>query len=176
MNSQFESKADGPQQTTSHTTKTFCDTLSDPLSESSKTGKSTRLRTSKEIDSRHKPIQTREPTPTGSRLPQSLQKEIGSPQIDDRGSNSQKTKNYHFSKVFYSRKTASIQKFTATIAKFSWPLFRTLQTEKVTQQNRKTWTTTNSSLDRRQLKQQQPPAKIPHQKSLSPSIWIPTRR
>ena len=154
MNYQFKSKAAGPQRITSHTMKTFCDTLSDPLSESSKTGKSTRLRTPKEIDSRHKPIRTGEPTPTGSRLPQSLQKEIGSPQIEDRGSNSQKTKHYHFSKVFHSRKTSSIQKFTATIVKFSCPFFRTLQTEKVSRQNRKTWTTTNSSLDRRQLEQQ----------------------
>ena len=162
MNYQFESKMDGPQRITSHMTKTFFDILSDPLQ--------IRTNSLKETDSHYNPIRTRRSNPTRSRLPQSIQKEIGSPQTKERGNNSQKTKNYRCSKAFHSRKTASIQKFTATIAKFSWPLFRTLQTEKVTQQNRKTWTTTNSSLDRRQLKLQQPPAKIPLQESQSRSI------
>ena len=48
-----------------------------------------------------------------------------------RSSNSQKTKNYRSSRAFRSKKTSSIQKFTATIAKFSWPFFRMLQTEKL---------------------------------------------
>ena len=60
MNYQFESKADGPQQTTSHTTKTFYDILSDSLLESNKRRKPTRFRfkTLKETDSHHNPIQT----------------------------------------------------------------------------------------------------------------------
>ena len=151
MNYQFESNADGPQRITSHTTKTLCDTLSDSLPESSLTRKSTRIwfKTSKETDSCHNPLRTRRPNPTKSRLLQSLQKENRSPQIKDRGSNSQKTKNYHSIKVSHSRKTASIGKFAATIAKFSWPFFQTLQTKKAILQHWKTWTTTNFSLNRR---------------------------
>ena len=37
MNTQFESKADGPRRTTPRMTKTFCDILSDSLPESKKT-------------------------------------------------------------------------------------------------------------------------------------------
>ena len=102
MNSQFESKDDGPQQTTFHTAKTFCDTPSDSLPESSKTTKSTRLRTSKETDSCHNPIRTRRPNPTRSRFLQLLQRWN---YTLERGSNSQKTKNYHSSKAFHSRRT-----------------------------------------------------------------------
>ena len=53
MNYQLESKADGPQRTTSNTTKTFCDTLSNSLLESSQTRNSTRIRVKffKETDS-----------------------------------------------------------------------------------------------------------------------------
>ena len=60
MNYQFESKADGPQRTTSHTMKTFCDILSDSFPESNKTRKPTRFRfkTLKETNSHHNPIQT----------------------------------------------------------------------------------------------------------------------
>ena len=100
MNYEFESKVDGPQQTTSHTTKTFCDILSDSLLESKKTRKPTRFRfeTLKETDSRHNPIQTRGPNPTRNRILQS--KENCCPQIKKRGSNSQKTKNFRFNKAF----------------------------------------------------------------------------
>ena len=61
MNYQFESKADGPQRTTSRTMKTFCDLLSDSLLESCKTRKPTRFRskTVKGTDSHHNPIRTR---------------------------------------------------------------------------------------------------------------------
>ena len=162
MNYQFESKVDGPLRITSHMTKTFFDILSDPLQ--------IRTNSLKETDSHYNPIRTRRPNPTRSQLPQSIQKEIGSPQTKERGSNSQKTKNYRSSKAFHSRKTASIQKFAATIVKFSWLSFRMLQTEKMIRQHWKTWTMTNSSLDRRQLKQQQPPAKIHLQESQSQSI------
>ena len=103
MNSQFESKADGPQRTTFHMTKTFYDTPSDSLPESSKTTKSTWLRTSKETDSCHNPIRTRRPNPTRSRFLQLLQRWNYTPES---GSNSQKMKNYHFSKAFRSRRTA----------------------------------------------------------------------
>ena len=73
MNYQFESKADGPQRTTSHTTKTFCDIFSDSLLESRKTRKPTRFRTSKETDSLHNSIRTKGPHI----------KENGSPHIKD---------------------------------------------------------------------------------------------
>ena len=137
MNYQFESKADGPKRTTSHTTKKFYDILSDSLLESNKTRKPTRfrLKTLKETDSHHNPIRTRGLNPTRSRLLQLLQKWNCNPQ---RGSNSQKMKNYHSSKVSHSRKTTSIQKFTATIAKFSWLSFRTLRTKKLIPQHWKT--------------------------------------
>ena len=172
MNYQFESKADGPQRTTSHTTKTFCDTLLDSLPESSKTRKPTRFRfrTLKETDSCHNPIRTRGPNPTRIRLPQSLQKENCSPQIKERGSNSQKTKNYRPNRAFRSKKTISIRKSAVTIVKFSWLFSRIPQTEKVILQHWKTWTTTNSSLNRIKLKQQQLATKILHQESQSPSI------
>ena len=162
MNYQFESKMDGPQRITSHMTKTFFDILSDPLQ--------IRTKSLKETDSHYNPIRTRRPNPTRSRLPQSIQKEIGSPQTKERGNNSQKTKNYRCSKAFHSRKMTSIQKFATTIAKFSWFSFQMLPTEGVIRQLRKAWTMTNSSLDRRQLKQQQPPAKIHLQESQSQSI------
>ena len=144
MNYQFESKVDGPQRITSHMMKTFFDILSDPLQ--------IRTKSLKETDSHYNPIRTRRSNPTRIQLHQSIQKEIGSPQTKERGSNSQKTKNYHCSKAFHSRKIASIQKFAATIAIFSWLSFRMLQTEKMIRQHWKTWTTTNYSLDRRQLK------------------------
>ena len=137
MNYEFESKVDGPQQTTSHTTKTFCDILSNSLPESSKTRKPTRFRfkTLKETDSHHNLIQTRGLNPTRSRLLQPLQKWNCSPQ---RGSNSQKTKNYRSSKVSRSRKTTSIQKFAATITKFSRLSFQTLRIKKLIPQHWKT--------------------------------------
>ena len=74
MNSQFESKDDGPQQTTFHTAKTFCDTPSDSLPESSKTRKPTRFWTkpSKEADSHYNSIRTGRLNPTRSRLLQPL--------------------------------------------------------------------------------------------------------
>ena len=140
MNYQFESNADGPQRITSHTTKTFYDTLSDSLPESRKTRKPTwfQLETLKETDSLYNQTRTKRLNTTRSRLLQPLQKENCSPRIKERGSNSQKTKNYRSSKVSHSRKTTSIQKFTATIAKFSWLSFRTLRTEKLIPQHWKT--------------------------------------
>jgi len=52
------------------TMKTFCDTLSDSLPESSKTRKPTRLRSKTLIDSHYNPIRTRGQNPTRSRFPQ----------------------------------------------------------------------------------------------------------
>ena len=83
MNSQFESKADGPQRITSHMTKIFSDTLSDSLPESNEMRKSTQFQTLKESDSHHNSIRTKEPNPIRSRLLQSLQKVTGIPQIKD---------------------------------------------------------------------------------------------
>ena len=133
MNCQFELKADGPQRTTTNMTKTFCDTFSDPLPESSQTRNSTRIwiRFFKETDPQYNPTRTRKLNPTRSRLPQSLQKKNCSPQIKQRGSNFQKMKNCHFNRAFHSGKTTSIQKFAATVAKFSWLSFQTLRTEKL---------------------------------------------
>ena len=105
----------------SHMTKTFFDILSDPLK--------IRTKSLKETDSHYNPIRTRRSNPTRSRLPQSIQKEIGSPQTKERGNNSQKMKNYRSSKAFRSKKTTS-RKFPITIAKFSWPSFRIKQTER----------------------------------------------
>ena len=130
MNSQSESKADGPQQTPSHTMKIFFDSHSDYLLELRQTKNSTRIRIKslKETDSRNNPPQIRKWNPTRSRFPLSLQKENYSPQIW-RGNNSQNTKNYHSSKAFCSKKTTN-RKFPITIAKFSRPSFRSLQTER----------------------------------------------
>jgi len=141
MNYQFESKVDGPLRITSHMTKTFFDILSDPLK--------IRTKSLKETDSHYNPIRTRRSNPTRIRLHQSIQKEIGSPQTKERGSNSQKTKNYRSSRVFHSKKTTSTRKFVAAIMKFSWLFFRMLQT---ILQYWKTWTMMNSSLNQRYLK------------------------
>ena len=170
MNFQFESKADGAQQTPSHMMKTFFDTLSDSLQ--------VRTKSSKETDSRDNPIRTRRLNPTRGRLPPSLQKWNYSPRIRERSSNSQKMKNYRSNRAFRSKKTSPIQKFVATIAKFSWPFFRMLQTEKLILQCGKIWTTTNSFLNRRRVKQQQLATKLLHlhQESHSLSTWTTTRR
>ena len=137
MNTQFESKADGPRRTTPRMTKTFCDILSDSLPEPSQTRNSTRIRIKflKETGSHYNPIRTRRLNPTRSRLLRPLQKRNCSPQ---RSNNSQKTKNYRSNRAFHSRKTMSIQKLAATIAKFSWLSFRTLLTEKLIPQHWKT--------------------------------------
>ena len=161
MNFQSESKADGSQQAPSHTMKTFFDTLSDSLQ--------IRTKSSKEADSHYNSTRTRRMNPTRSRLLQLLQKWNYSP---ERSSNSQKMKNYRSSRVFRSKKTSSIRKFAATIAKFSWPFFRMLQTEKLILQCGKIWTTTNSFLNRRRVKQQQLATRflLLHQESQSLSI------
>ena len=135
MNFQFESKPDGLQRITSHTMKTFCDLLSYSLPESSQTRNSTRIRVKffKETDSQYNPTRTRRLNPTRSRLPQSLQKKNGSTQIGERGSNSQKGKNYRSNRASRSKKT-SVQKFAVIIAKSSWPFSRMPRTKKLTPQ------------------------------------------
>ena len=132
MNSQSESKADGPQQTPYLMMKTFFDSRSDYLLELQQTKNSTRIRIkqSKETDPQYNPIRTTRRNPTRSRLLLSIQKENYSPQIREGESNSQKTKNYRSSKAFRSRKTTTRRKLPVTIAKFSWPSFRILQTER----------------------------------------------
>ena len=61
MNSQSESKADGSQQTPSHMTKTFYDTLSDylPVSSQTKNSTRTRIKSLRETDSRKKSVSNR---------------------------------------------------------------------------------------------------------------------
>ena len=133
MNFRFESKGDGPQRTTSHMTKTFCDILSDYLPESRQTKNSNRIRIKslKETDLRYNPIPMRRQNPTRSRLLLPLQKENCRTQIKERGNNSLNTKNYCSSKVFRSKKTTK-RKFLITIVKFSWRSFRILQTKRPT--------------------------------------------
>ena len=132
MNSQSESKPDEPQQTPSHTLKTFFDSRSDYLLVSRQTKNSTRIRIKplKETDSRYNPLWIRRRNLTRSRLLLPLQKENYSPQIRRRSNNSQNTKNYYFSKAFRSRKTITNQKSLVAIAKFSWPFFWVLQTKR----------------------------------------------
>ena len=77
MNSQSESKADGPQQTPSHTMKIFFDSRSDYLLELRQIKNSTRIRIKslKETDSRNNPLRIGRWNPTRSRFLLSLQKE-----------------------------------------------------------------------------------------------------
>src|SRR6185295_13507516 len=121
MNSQSESKADGPQQTPYLMMETFFDSRSDYLLKIRQTKNSTRTRIKPLTDPRYNPIRTRRPNSTKNRLPLSLQKENYSPQNGGRNNNSQKTKNYRSNKALRSRKTTTKQKFSATIAKFLWP-------------------------------------------------------
>ena len=131
MNSQSESKADGPQQAPSRTIKTSFNSHSDYLLESRETKNSTRIwiKSLKQTDLRVNPLWLRRWNPTRNQLLLPLQKENYSPQIRGRRDNSQNTKNYRSSKAFYSKKTTTSQKFLVTIAKFSWPYFWILQIE-----------------------------------------------
>ena len=129
LNSQSDSREDGSRQTPSHMTKTFCDTLSDYLPESSQTKNSTRTRIKslRETDSWNNLFRTRQQNPTRSRFLPPLQKQSSNPWIRGRRDNSQNTKNYRSNKAFRLKKTTTSQRFPITIAEFSWPYPRNLQ-------------------------------------------------
>ena len=129
MNSQFESKADGPQQAPSRTIKSSFNSHSDYLLESRETKNSTRIwiKSLKQTDLRVNPLWLRRWNPTRNQLLLPLQKENYSPQIRGRRDNSQNTKNYRSNKAFRLKKTTTSQRFPITIAEFSWPYPRNLQ-------------------------------------------------